>query len=78
LTTAAAGSIAREAAVRRVEPFHFSPRYSGQEARLLNEVMAAFTGRQLPEIRSGARLEIVAQLTDLTASAIGPKRSFLI
>jgi ribonuclease Z len=52
LTTAAAGSIAREAAVRRVEPFHFSPRYSGQEARLLNEVMAAFTGRQLREVRS--------------------------
>ncbi len=42
LTTAAAGSIAREAAVRRVEPFHFSPRYNGQEARLMNEVMAAF------------------------------------
>ena len=52
LTTAAAGSIAREAAVRRVEPFHFSPRYSGQEARLLNEVMAAFTGRQLREVGS--------------------------
>lgn len=44
LTTAAAGSLAREAAVRRVEPFHFSPRYSGQEARLLNEVMAAYFG----------------------------------
>lgn len=44
LTTAAAGSIAREAAVRRVEPFHFSPRYSGQEARLLDEVMLAFAG----------------------------------
>jgi len=52
LTTAAAGSIAREAAVRRVEPFHFSPRHSGQEARLLNEVMAAFTGRQLQGVRS--------------------------
>ncbi len=50
LTTAAAGSIAREAAVRRVEPFHFSPRYSGQEARLLYEVMAAFTGRQSKEV----------------------------
>jgi ribonuclease Z len=44
LTTTAAGSIAREAAVRRVEPFHFSPRYSGQEARLLDEVMLAFAG----------------------------------
>jgi ribonuclease Z len=42
LTTDAAGSIARQAAVRRVEPFHFSPRYSGQEARLRNEVMRAF------------------------------------
>ena len=45
LTTAAAGSLAREARVRRVEPFHFSPRYSGQEARMLDEVMAAFAGR---------------------------------
>ena len=44
LTTTAAGSIAREAAVRRVEPFHFSPRYSGQEGRLLNEVLLAFGG----------------------------------
>jgi ribonuclease Z len=52
LTTAAAGSIARAAAVRRVEPFHFSPRYSGQEARLLNEVMAAFAGRQVQEVGS--------------------------
>jgi len=46
LTTTAAGSIAREAAARRVEPFHFSPRYSGRERRLLKEVMAAFAGRQ--------------------------------
>ena len=45
LTTAAAGAIAREAAVRQIEPFHFSPRYSGQEARLLSEVMAAFSGQ---------------------------------
>ena len=45
LTTAAAGSIAREAGVRRVEPFHFSPRYSGQEARLMNEVMVSFGGQ---------------------------------
>ncbi|HYA71593.1 MAG TPA: MBL fold metallo-hydrolase [Roseiarcus sp.] len=43
LTTTAAGSIAREAAVRRVEPFHFSPRYAGEEARLLAEVTAAFS-----------------------------------
>ncbi len=45
LTTAAAGSIARAAAVRRVEPFHFSPRYSGEEERLLNEVSLAFARR---------------------------------
>ena len=45
LTTAAAGRIAREAGVRQLEPFHFSPRYSGEEARMLNEVMAAFAGR---------------------------------
>lgn len=46
LTTAAAGRIAREAGVRRIEPFHFSPRYNGEEARMLNEVMAAFAGRR--------------------------------
>jgi ribonuclease Z len=44
LTTIAAGSIAREAGVRRVEPFHFSPRYEGQDERMLGEVMAAFAG----------------------------------
>ena len=44
LTTFAAGSIARQAAVRRVEPFHFSPRYDGEEARLISEVLAAFSG----------------------------------
>jgi ribonuclease Z len=44
LTTTAAGEIAREANVRRVEPFHFSPRYAGDEVRLLAEVTAAFRG----------------------------------
>ena len=43
LTTTAAGQIAREANVHRVEPFHFSPRYAGEEKHLLGEVMAAFT-----------------------------------
>jgi len=42
LTTDAAGRLARDAGVRRVEPFHFSPRYSGQEARMIDEVMQAF------------------------------------
>ena len=45
LTTAAAGEIAREAGVRRVEPFHFSPRYAGQEEQMLSEVSTAFAGR---------------------------------
>jgi ribonuclease Z len=44
LTTTAAGEIAREANVRRVEPFHFSPRYAGEQQRMLAEVRAAFTG----------------------------------
>ncbi|MCP3374212.1 ribonuclease Z [Bradyrhizobium cajani] len=42
LTTTAAGEIARQANVRRVEPFHFSPRYAGEPERMLAEVMAAF------------------------------------
>lgn len=46
LTTRACGEIARDAGVRRLEPFHFSPRYEGEEARLLREVEAAF-GRPL-------------------------------
>jgi ribonuclease Z len=44
LTTTAAGEIAREANVRRVEPFHFSPRYVGEPQRMLAEVMGAFRG----------------------------------
>ncbi len=44
LTTVAAGSIAREARVRRIEPFHFSPRYERNETRMLNEVMTEFIG----------------------------------
>jgi ribonuclease Z len=44
LTTRAAGEIARAAGVRRVEPFHFSPRYEGEEERMVAEVMAAFEG----------------------------------
>lgn len=45
LTTRAAGEIAREAGVRRVEAFHFSPRYEGEEQRMLDEVQDAFAGR---------------------------------
>ncbi|WP_207774784.1 MBL fold metallo-hydrolase [Sphingosinicella sp. YJ22] len=42
LTTTAAGEIARAAGARRVEPFHFSPRYEGLEAEMMAEVEAAF------------------------------------
>ena len=51
LTTLAAGTIARMACVRRVEPFHFSPRYEEDEARMLNEVMSALSG-PIPEERA--------------------------
>lgn len=43
LTTTAAGEIGRAAGARRLEPFHFSPRYESEEARLLAEVEAAFS-----------------------------------
>lgn len=46
MTTAAAGGIAREAGVRRLEPFHLSPRYTGEEAAWLAEIETAF-GRPL-------------------------------
>ena len=36
--------LAREAGVRWIEPFHISPRYAGEEARLMEEAMAAFAG----------------------------------
>ena len=42
LTTTAAGEIARSAEVRKVEAFHFSPRYEGEEERMLAEVATAF------------------------------------
>jgi ribonuclease Z len=42
LTTAAAGEIARAAGAKRVEPFHFSTRYAGEDDRMMAEVQAAF------------------------------------
>ena len=44
LTTRQAGSLAREAGAGRVIPFHFSPRYQGEEERLRAEVATAFAG----------------------------------
>ena len=46
LTTKAAGEIARAAGVRRLEPFHFSPRYEREEEIMIAEVMSAFEGRE--------------------------------
>ncbi len=42
LTARQAGELARLAGVKRVVPFHFSPRYQGCEERLRDEVQAAF------------------------------------
>lgn len=50
LTTAQAGRIAARAGARRVEPFHFSPRYRGAEARMVAEVAAAFGGAPAPGV----------------------------
>ncbi len=50
LTTRAAGEIARDAGVRRVEPFHFSARYFGQEPRMLAEVAAAFSPGRMQDL----------------------------
>ena len=44
LTTSQAGAIARRLGARQVVPFHFSPRYRGDEARLRAEVEAARRG----------------------------------
>ena len=44
LTTTRAGELARRAGVRRVEPFHFSPRYQHAEAEMTREVERAFRG----------------------------------
>ena len=42
LTTEQAGLLARLADVGRLEPFHFSPRYAGEEERLSAEVAKAY------------------------------------
>ncbi|WP_343080478.1 ribonuclease Z [Ostreiculturibacter nitratireducens] len=44
LTTKQAGELARAAGVKRVEPFHFSSRYTGEDETLLREVDDAFHG----------------------------------
>ncbi len=44
LTALQAGSLARRAGAARVIPFHFSPKYTGQEELLRSEVADAFAG----------------------------------
>jgi ribonuclease Z len=44
LTARQAGVLARRAGVRRVVPFHFSPRHAHEESALRGEVEAAFAG----------------------------------
>ncbi len=44
LTARQAGELAREAGVRRLAPFHFSPRYDGRARELLDEAAKAFDG----------------------------------
>jgi ribonuclease Z len=53
LSTVEAGRIAREAHVGRIEPFHFSPRYFGDDERILSEVRAAFAGGYSKEAAVG-------------------------
>jgi len=42
LTAREAGLVARKARVKKMTPFHFSPRYFGQEKELIQEAMTAF------------------------------------
>lgn len=45
LTARQAGRLAREAGAKRLVPFHFSPKHTGEGDRLAGEAMAAFEGR---------------------------------
>lgn len=45
LTTAQAVEIARRAGAKRIEPFHFSPRYADEDDRLMREVAEMFEAR---------------------------------
>ncbi|MFA5180882.1 MAG: MBL fold metallo-hydrolase [Syntrophales bacterium] len=44
LTARQAGALAREAGVKRMIPFHFSPKYRGGEEQLIEEAATAFSG----------------------------------
>ena len=49
LTARQAGTLARLANVKRLEVFHFSPRYDGAPERLYNEAAATFSGDIPPD-----------------------------
>jgi ribonuclease Z len=49
MTARQAGTLARLAGAKRIEVFHFSPRYDGQAGRLYNEAAAAFRGELQPD-----------------------------
>nr|PZN85879.1 MAG: ribonuclease Z [Pseudomonadota bacterium] len=46
LTARQAGTLARQAGVKRIVPLHFSPRYSGRGHELEREALAAFRGME--------------------------------
>ena len=74
LTTREAGEIARTAHARRVEPFHFSPRYSGEEARMLLEVARAFRGHAAnEELPTRSTHEAPESLSDHLAVSDSPR-----
>src|SRR5437773_3968991 len=47
LTAAQAGALGRAAGVRRLQVFHFSPRYEGRYGDIIAEAQAEFAGREL-------------------------------
>ena len=46
LTAAQAGALARAAGVRRLQVFHFSPRYEGRYGEIIAEAQAEFAGQE--------------------------------